>query len=296
PSATADLVNKATVTPSEQNTVPASSTVTTTIKSEPSVTLVKTGPSQISAGQTVTYTLTAGNNGPSDARNLSISDPVPAGLTDVKWSAVIEGTATLISGATGTGNAVAVTGDIPAGTANRIVITITGKVPGSAAAGVLKNLATATPSEPGIPAVPSNEITTIVDHKLNIRAVKSAPASVAAGEPISYTLQVFNDGPADAANLAINDAIPAGISNVSWTTTTAGTASIVSAGTGTGNTVNPVVNIPAGAANSVTVLIKGDVDPGYTGATLKNSFTATPSEPGNPAVPSEEVTTNVVKT
>ena len=296
PSATADLVNKATVTPSEQNTVPASSTVTTTIKLEPAVSLVKTGPSQISAGQTITYTLTAENNGPSDARNLSISDPVPAGLTDVKWSATIEGAATVISGATGTGNAVAVTGDIPAGAANRILITVTGKVPGSAVAGVLRNQATATPSEPGIPPVPSNEITTTVDHKLNIRAVKSAPTSIAAGEQISYTLQVFNDGPADAANLAINDAIPAGISNVSWTTNIAGTASIVSGGTGTGTTVNPVVNIPAGAGNSVTVLVKGDVDPGYNGATLKNSFTATPSEPGNPSVPSDEVTTNVIKT
>lgn len=296
PSATTDLVNKATVTPSEQGTVPASSTVTTTIKLEPSVSLVKSGPSQISAGQTVTYTLIAGNNGPSDARNLSITDPVPAGLTDVSWSATTEGAATLISGATGTGNAVSVKGDINAGAANRILITITGKVPGSAPAGVLTNTATATPSEPGIPAVPSNTITTTVDHKLNIRAVKSAPTSIAAGERISYTLEVFNDGPADAANLAINDAIPAGILNVSWTTSIAGTASIVANGTGSGTAVNPRVNIPAGTGNSVTVLITGDVDPGYAGATLKNSFTATPSEPGNPVVPSDEVTTNVVKT
>ncbi|WP_342329126.1 gliding motility-associated C-terminal domain-containing protein [Pedobacter sp. FW305-3-2-15-E-R2A2] len=296
PSATTDLVNKATVTPSEQGTVPASSTVTTTIKSEPSVSLVKNGPSQISAGQTVTYTLIAGNNGPSDTRDLVITDPVPAGLTNVSWSATTEGAATLISGATGSGNAVSVKGDINAGAANRILITITGKVPGSAAAGVLTNTATATPSEPGIPAVPSNTITTTIDHKLNIRAVKSAPTFIAAGEGISYTLEVFNDGPADAANLAINDVIPSGILNVSWTTSTAGTAGIVANGSGSGTTVNPRVNIPAGAANSVTVLIKGDVDPGYTGATLKNSFTATPSEPGNPAVPSEEVITNVVKT
>jgi gliding motility-associated-like protein/uncharacterized repeat protein (TIGR01451 family) len=296
PSATADLVNKATVTPSEPGTVPVSSTVTTTIKSEPSVSLVKTGPSQISAGQTVTYTLTAGNDGPSDARNLTITDPVPAGLTNVTWSATVEGAATLISGASGSGNAVSVTGDINAGAANRILITITGKVPGSAPAGVLTNTATATPSEPGIPAVPSNTITTTIDHKLNIRAVKSAPTSIAAGESISYTLEVFNDGPADAASLAINDAIPAGINNVSWTTTASGTASVVSAGTGSGTTVNPIVNIPAGSGNSITVLIKGDVDPGYTLATIKNKFTATPSEPGNPAVPSEEVTTNVIKT
>ncbi|NQX42924.1 DUF11 domain-containing protein [Pedobacter steynii] len=296
PSATADLVNKATVTPAEPGTVPVSSSVTTTLKQEPSVSLVKSGPSQISAGQTVTYTLIAGNNGPSDARNLSVTDPVPAGLTDVNWAATVEGSATIISGATGSGNAVSVKGDINAGPGNRILITITGKVPGSAPAGVLTNTATATPSEPGIPVVPSNTITTTIDHKLNIRAVKSAPTAIAAGEGISYTLEVFNDGPADAANLAINDAIPAGILNVSWTTGMSGTASIVANGTGSGTTINPRVNIPAGAGNSVTVFIKGTVDPGYTGTTLKNSFTATPSEPGNPPVTSDEVVTNVVKT
>ncbi|AOM78268.1 gliding motility-associated C-terminal domain-containing protein [Pedobacter steynii] len=296
PSATADLVNKATVTPSEQNTTPASSTVTTTLKAVPSVSLVKSGPSQISAGQIVTYTLIAGNNGPSDARNLAIADDVPALLTNVTWSVTTEGDVNVISGANGTGNSVRINADINAGTANRILITITGKVPGSAPAGVLTNTAKATPSEPGIPEVPSNTITTTVDHKLNIRAVKSAVTSIAAGEVITYNLQVFNDGPADAANLAINDAIPAGITGVSWTTSSSGAASIVANGTGTGTTVNPLVNIPAGAGNSITVLVTGTVDPAYIGTTLKNSFTANPSEPGNPPVPSEEVTTNVVKT
>ena len=296
PSATADLVNKATITPSEDGTVPASSTVTTTLKSASSVSLIKTGPSQISAGQTVTYTLLAGNNGPSDARNLSITDAVPAGLTGVTWTVATQGTASVSTGANGTGNNVQLTGDIPAGAANQILVTIIGKVPASAAAGTLTNAAVATPAEPGNPPVTSNTITTTVDHKVAIRAVKSAVASIAAGENINYTLQVYNDGPGDAVNLAISDVVPAGITNVSWTTTAAGSASVAANGTGTGNTLNASVNIPAGAGNSITVLIKGLVDPGYTGTTLKNSFTATPAEPGNPPVPSEEVTTAVVKT
>ena len=296
PSATADLINKATITPSEDGTIPASSTVTTTLKSASSVSLVKTGPSQISAGQSVTYTLLAGNNGPSDARNLSITDAVPAGLTGVTWSVATQGTASIITGASGTGNNVQLTGDIPAGAANQILVTITGKVPASAAAGILTNVAIATPSEPGNPPVTSNTITTAVDHKVNIRAVKSAVATIAAGETINYTLQVYNDGPGNAVNLAINDVVPAGITNVSWTTAVTGTASINANGTGTGNTVNPSVNIAAGAGNSITVLIKGLVAAGYTGTSIKNSFIATPSEPGNPPVPSEEVTTNVVKT
>ncbi|WP_316841718.1 gliding motility-associated C-terminal domain-containing protein [Pedobacter gandavensis] len=295
PSATADLVNKATITPAEDGTVPASSTVTTTLNSVSSVSLVKTGPSQISAGQTVTYTLLAGNNGPSDARNLSITDAVPAGLTGVAWSVATQGTATVSTGANGTGNNVQLTGDIPAGSANHILVTITGKVPASAAAGTLTNVAIATPSEPGNPPVTSNTITTTVSRTLGIRTVKSVLGSIAAGETINYFLQVYNDGPGDAVNLAITDVVPAGINNVTWTSSTSGTASVVSNGTGSGSNVDLLVNIPAGAGNIIWVSIKGQVDPGFTGASLKNRFTATPSEPGNPPVTSEEVTTDVVK-
>lgn len=296
PAATANLVNKATVTPSEPESLAASSTVTTTIKSESAVSLVKSGPTQISAGQMVTYTLIAGNNGPSDAVDLNITDVVPATLTGVSWLASATGTASLMTGITGSGNNVQVKGNIPAGSANQIQITITGNIPASASAGVLSNTATATPSEPGNPLVTSNTVTTIVSRIVNIRAVKSAPTTVAAGESINYNLQVYNDGPGDAMNLAIKDLIPAGINNISWTTSATGGASIVSNGNGTGATVNPIVNIPAGTGNAVNVLITGDVDPGFTGSSIKNSFTASPSEPGNPPVTSPEVTTGVVKT
>lgn len=291
--ATADLVNKASVTPSEPGTIPSSSTVTTTLNSMSSVSLVKSGPTQISAGQTLTYTLLVGNNGPSDVRELTISDAVPAGLTEVSWSVTTAGTAAVTTGANGTGNNVQIKGNLPAGAANQLLITITGKVPSSAAAGTLTNTAVATPSEPGNPPVNSNTITTTIDQKLNIRAVKSAVATVTAGENITYTLQVYNDGPTDAVNLSIKDNIPVGINNISWTSSVAGIASIAANGTGTGSAVDVRANIPAGTANVVTVTVTGTVDPAYVGLPLKNSFTVTPNEPGNPPVVSEEVITNV---
>lgn len=292
-SATADLVNKASVTPSEPGTVASSSTVTNMLKSTSSVSLVKNGPTQISAGQTLTYTLVAGNNGPSDARGLAITDVIPSGLTNVSWTVTTAGTAVVTEGGNGTGNNLLIKADLPAGAANQILVTITGKVLSSAPAGILTNTAVATPSEPGNPPVNSNTITTTIDKKLSIRAVKSAVATVTAGESITYALQVHNDGPTDAVNLSIKDNIPAGINNVSWTTTVAGAASIASNGTGTGTAVNLNVNIPAGAENFITVFVTGTVDPAYTGLPLKNSFTVTPAEPGNPVVVSEEVITNV---
>ncbi|TKC02759.1 beta strand repeat-containing protein, partial [Pedobacter frigoris] len=294
--ATGDIENTATVTPSEAGTVPSSSKVTTTVSSSPSVTLVKSGPSVISAGQRVTYTVTAGNNGPSNANNLSISDAVPAGLTGVSWTAVPEGNAAVTTGSSGTGNSVMVKGNIAAGAGNRIVITISGDVPSSGLPGTLSNTAVATPSEPGIPPVNSNTVTTTIDNKVNIRAVKSAPSSVSAGSQLTYSLQVFNDGPTDAKNLDISDALPSGLINVSWSTSVSGSAAVVANGSGTGSSVNLKVNIPAGAANSVTVTINGTVDAGFSGSSLSNQFTATPTEPGNPAVVSNTVTTTVNRT
>jgi gliding motility-associated-like protein/uncharacterized repeat protein (TIGR01451 family) len=293
---TADLVNTAIATPAESGSAAVNSVVTTKVSSNPAVTLVKTGPSAISAGEVVTYTLTAGNNGPSDARNLSISDVVPAALANVSWTAATTGNAAILTGASGTGNNVLLTGNISAGSGNQIVVTITGKVPASASAGSISNTAKATPGEPGIPPISSNNIITTIDHKVKIRAVKSAPSTIAAGQGIAYTLQVFNDGPGDAVNLAITDIIPSGINNVSWSATTSGAASIAENGNGTGSNVALKVNIPAGSGNAVSVMVKGDVDPGFTGTTVKNSFTATPSETGNPPVTAEEVTTAVTKT
>nr|WP_121273851.1 gliding motility-associated C-terminal domain-containing protein [Pedobacter schmidteae] len=293
--ATADLINKATVTPAEAGTTPSDATVTTKVNATPTVTVVKTGPTRVSAGETVTYTLAVGNSGPSDARNLAITDAVPVMLTNVSWTAGVSGSASLLSGASGTGNNVQVAANINAGAANQVLITITGQVPSSAAAGSISNTAKAKPSEPGIAEVSSNTVNTVIDHKLGIRAVKSAPSSISAGQSITYTLQVFNDGPGDAVALGIADAIPAGINNVSWTTNVAGTATIAQNGTGTGSALAMKVNIPAGAANFITVVVKGDVDPGFTGTTLMNSFTVSPQEPGNPPVTSEVVTTNVNK-
>ena len=44
----------------------------------------------------------------------------------------------------------------------------------------------------------------------------SAPAAVSEGKPFTYTIVVSNIGPADATNVLLSDALPAGLSNVSY--------------------------------------------------------------------------------
>src|SRR5207249_810129 len=43
----------------------------------------KSGPAAANANDIISYTITVSNNGPSDARNVSFTDPLPAGVTFV---------------------------------------------------------------------------------------------------------------------------------------------------------------------------------------------------------------------
>ncbi len=58
-------------------------TANTTVTTSADLSITKTGPSAILAGQNIVYTVTVTNNGPSQATALTITDPTPAGLTFV---------------------------------------------------------------------------------------------------------------------------------------------------------------------------------------------------------------------
>lgn len=121
--------------------------------------------------------------------------------------------------------------DIPAGSSNCVTILIAGRVQ-TDFAGVITNTATATPAEPNVPPVSSN-VSTNISRKANLKIHKTGPAATTAGNNIAYTLEVLNNGPGDANNITIKDAIPAGILNATWTATASGGASLTSAASGT---------------------------------------------------------------
>lgn len=293
PSANANLVNTATVTPAESGAAAKiSNTITTQVSKTPSVSLIKTGPATAKAGESVTYIIDAVNTGPSNADNLAIADAVPAILTNVTWTAVASGTSTVAS-ASGTGN-LALTGNLNVGAANKIRISISGTIPANQLNTTITNTATATPVETGL-TLNSNAINTVVSNKSNIAIVKSAPVIVNAGELVNYTLLIKNTGPSNALNTTIADVVPADIQNVSWTAVASGTANITFGASGTGNAVNVKANLPAGDANSVLVQITGKLNPAFSGTTVSNTATATPSENGNPVVSSNTTNTSVSK-
>ena len=292
--AAGNLTNSATVTPSETGAIAkTSNTVTTAVSKLPSISITKTGPATANAGETITYVIEAVNSGPSNATNLSLTDAVPTQLTGVTWTAVSAGTSN-VSVASGTGN-VNLTSNLKVGTANKVTITVTGTIAASQSNVTITNQAVATPTEPGIAPVNSNVVSTNISNKSTLSIVKSGPSSVNAGETVNYTLTIKNAGPSNAVGAVITDNIPTDITNVSWTTSATGAATITLGGTGTGNALSITGNLPAGAANVITVNITGKLSASTTNTSISNQATVTPAEAGNTPVNSNTVTSTVTK-
>jgi len=83
PAATGELVNTAQVLPplGLANRTSAIATDHDAIATEADVAITKTGPASVVAGNPLVYTITVSNAGPSDAANVGVRDPTPAGLT-----------------------------------------------------------------------------------------------------------------------------------------------------------------------------------------------------------------------
>ncbi|SMC70486.1 DUF7507 domain-containing protein [Pedobacter africanus] len=283
------ITNTVVATPQEAGSTPIQAQAVTGVNSRPVFTIVKNGPTTVIAGNAIAYTITVRNTGPSNSLNTVITDNIPSGITNVAWtSSVIDGTASITTGASGTGNALSMTGNFNAN--STIQINVTGKV-SSGLLGNITNSATVSPAEAGVVPVTSNEVKTSVNTKSGLTIAKNGPSSVISGTNITYTIEVGNIGPSDALNAAITDLIPAEIQNPSWTTATTGGVIIVSGGTGNGNNLQTVANIPAGAGNKVVITITGKASAGYNGS-VTNTASVTASEQ-NSASPQSSVTTTI---
>ncbi|RFS20711.1 DUF11 domain-containing protein [Chitinophaga silvatica] len=284
--------NGATYQPIEPGATPGSATpVVTTVTKQTALRISKSGPTTANSGNNVTYTILVSNQGPSSAANAVITDQVPALLNNVSWQAVGSGGAVVDNGATGTGNALRVTADIPV--KGLVTITVIGTIPPDAGAQTISNFAIGTPSESGNPPVNSDTVVTTISSKPGLLITKVGTQELRAGEPVIYGIKVVNVGPSNAIGTVITDAIPAAVLNASWLAIGGGSTIIQSGASGSGNQVRVVADIPVGEQNAVTILINGTLKGDYSG-TLENTAVATPAEPGVPPV-SSHVTATVTR-
>jgi len=251
---TSPLVNTATLS----QTVPNSSGSTTDSESASfplapapvanvSITKVSSvpGDGDVPHGTDVTYSLTVHNAGPDPAVGVSVSDPLPAGLSYVS-SFTATGS---ISNLAGTVTwAVGALADGATATA-----TITALVSDAAPLGNVTNTATETQTTENLTgtqiASASNDV--VAAANVSITKIANPSTNTPHGTQITYTIGLSNAGPDAAAGVVVTDPLPAG-------------TTFVSASTATGGLVTPSV----GANGTVTWTVGGLVDGGSASATI----------------------------
>ncbi len=220
--------------------------------------LTQTANSPVNVGDTVTYTVTATNNGPSTATGILISDIIPAGLSGVT---VTPSVGTYYNGIW----------TIPT-LANRAkaTLTITGTATAAMAGLTTNNTATRIAQEQ-YNSRPTTTTASVYTKKADVTITNTANHSTLnVGDNGTFTIRVTNNGP-DRANIQITDLLsqlPAGF--------TAGTPSTGSYNPTTG--VWTITNLATGTANAATLVFSGVIQAAQAGTTIINHATATMTE------------------
>ena len=267
-SATGAIVNTATATPPSGATCTTppctrSSTTTNTDGGAPQLTIVKSAtPSAFAVGQPATYTLQVSNTGSSStAGTISVSDPLPAGITATLpiaaagWDCSAS-TATQVNCST---NAVLLPGS------NAPVINVTVAVAPTTANPATNTATTQGGGDSSCPAAThcvSTTTTPVNAPRLDV--TKSLGGNLVVGVPATYTIQVTNNGTADTLAGTVTDTVPTGL-----------TIDTVSAGcTVTGQMVT--CQIPAGMSPGQSISFTTQITPqaSASGQSMTNNAVA----------------------
>ena len=281
-----DLVNTAAVTstnfdPDLNNN---SATDTDTAAPKVDVSLAKTTTATvIRAGDTVTYTLTAANAGPSTATGVVITDTLPTGLTFVSAT----------GGGVAAGSTVTWTLAAPIAPLGSASVDLTVKVADDQV-DPFTNTATVASAAGETDTNPANNTASLAS-TLNSDAdvavtMTGDPTTAAGGDTVTFTVTVTNLGPAPAQNVVATDIVPAGFTLVepvptpatsaagtwTWTVgrlikdaTTTLTFDVTVDTNAVGPTLGNTVNVTSDAndtvlenntATAITTILAGDAD------------------------------------
>ncbi|QQS29846.1 MAG: DUF11 domain-containing protein [Sphingobacteriales bacterium] len=239
--------------------------------------------STVSQGDVVNYTITVYNQGELDAKNITITDYIPVGMTlaDANWSDNGDGTASYtIAGPLENGTNTTINISLQVGaTFQGTSLTNVSEI--SEAFDGYDNPTTdvdSTPdTDPDNDTVGGNDVTDNSDddeddhdpetievyQEFDLALIKQLSGGqsslVNQGDIVNYTLTVYNQGTLTATNVTITDYIPVGmtLSDANWTDNGDGTASYTIAG-------------PIAQSTSTTVTIALQVGATFQGTSLTN--------------------------
>ena len=178
------------------------------------------GKTSYTAGSTNVYTITATNNGPFGAQNVTVADPLPSGITTASWTCSATGGGTCAASGTGAINDATV--DLPNGAT--VTYTMTMTVP-AGFTGSLTNTATVTVGSSNTDPTPGNNSATDTDApSADLTIAKSHTGDFTRGSTGTYTMTVNNIGAGSTSGtITVVDTLPTGLSVADGALTLGGT-------------------------------------------------------------------------
>lgn len=270
PSEGGDITNTANVSATEDDPSPLNNTSSTVTSVTPLANLSITkndSPDPAIAGGNLTYKIAVMNSGPSTATNVTVTDALPAGVSNIN--------------AVGSGwNCPPPVGNIqtctmpalPPGTAPDITITVTAPL----TTGTIINTVNISGTETDIELTNNNSSTTTKiiplpngNADLSITKTDSIDPVLVAGDTLTYTITVINNGPSTATGVIMMDTLPAEVTFVSATPSQGGPCA------GTATVSCNLGNMASGDSATVTIVVTTNPPDGMIG----NTASVTGNEP-----------------
>lgn len=231
------------------------------------VSVTKTdSPDPVAAGQNLTYVITARSNGPSQALNVTIDDVLPLNVlfvsaTPSTGTCAVTPTANSVTGA-GNRNVTCNLGTIANGAQQTVTIVVR---PATATRGttltndVTVSTTTIEPPSPGTSNNTATAATAVSNPSLDLLVNNTDTVDpVTVGSATAYTVTITNNGPSDAENVVVTDALPATGLTFQGQSISAGSCPTVPAvGSVGGTLICTVPRIAAGASVILTVNMQG---------------------------------------
>jgi uncharacterized repeat protein (TIGR01451 family) len=271
-----NLNNQAVVSADTHDPVPEnnSDTADTTVLDSADIALTKTGePTLVYAGESLTYTLTVVNSGPSTASGVVLTDTLPGNITFVSAN-----TTQGFCADPDLGDVVCTLEDIISDQTVTVTIVVTVMVIDE-----YNNYAqvSTTTRDPNTENNFDTHFTSLEDLSDLSLTKTGEPDYVYAGEPLAYTLVVTNNGPYDASDVILTDTLPLNAAFSSFSATQGACENLVS-----GDVVCELGIIPNDSTVDVTLWVTATLGGTLDNTAVVNSGTFDPYPDNNTAAES----------
>ena len=230
----------------------------------------------IQPGGPITYTITATNNGPSNAIGVVVVDNIPDGIQVTQASIGVTNVSIPASAAdTNPANPddlIFNVGNLASG--ESVIITVIANVLPAFRDDLVNTVVISTTDDTATDTDPTNNTATVtspLSPEVDLAVVKSTPsgATVVAGNALVYHIDVTNNGPSTATGVTLSDTLPGGLTFVSVTTqqgTVGHAGGVISGNLG---------SIAPG--QTVRVTVNTTVDPGARGSLVNTAIVSSSS-------------------